>query len=153
MELYIVYSPSSKPLDAPMYVVARIENHNGPPWNQNDHKLVPMVPVSLCSWRKTLLTIAWAIAIHKSQGLTIQKERVDIGNIERQGITFTTMSKVRSLSNLYIQPTFSFGWYSRIQNNLYATMRKKEESCLQQLSLYKESRYKTLSHVYLTLQG
>ena len=78
------------------------------------------------SQRQIPLTMAWAIAIHKSQGLTLQKATIDIGTTERQGLTFTTMSRVGSLCDLPIQIMFSFDKYSRMENNPYIIKWKKE---------------------------
>ena len=131
----IVYSPGSKPPDVPMYVTARIDNYTGPPWNKDDPKIVPISPVPLGSRRQIPLIMAWAITIHKSQGLTLQKATIDIGKTERQGLTFTSMSRVRTLNDLRIQPMFSYERYSKMQDNLQTISRKKEEARLQQWSL------------------
>ena len=44
--------------------------------------------------------MSWAITIHKSQGLTLQKATIDIGVVERQGLTFIAISKVKTIDNL-----------------------------------------------------
>ena len=41
--------------------------------------------------------MAWALTIHKSQGLTLIRSTIDIGNIERQGLTFKAMSHTTTL--------------------------------------------------------
>lgn len=51
--------------------------------------------------------MAWALTIHKSQGLTLTRSIVDIGNIERQGFTFMAMSCTTTLEGMKIAPPFS----------------------------------------------
>ena len=68
--------------------------------------------------------MAWDLTIHKAQGMTLQNETIDIGNIDRQGLTFTAISRVKSLSSLHISPTFYFSRYSRMQDNPYVQCRK-----------------------------
>ena len=78
--------------------------------------------------------MAWALTIHKSQGLTLQRATIDIGNIDRQGLTFTTISRVCELADFHIQPTFTFERYARMQQNPFVARRKEEEMRLQTLS-------------------
>jgi len=73
------------------------------------------------------LRMAWDLAIHKSQGLTIDKVTIDIGTSVRQGLTFTTISRVKSIDGLRILPTFAFERYAKMSESAYATIRKKEE--------------------------
>ena len=79
--------------------------------------------------------MSWALTIHKSQGLTLQRTTIDIGTTERQGLTFTAISRVKTLDNLRIEPPFSFDRYARMKDNPYTIIRKKEESQLQKLFL------------------
>jgi len=62
--------------------------------------------------------------------MALQNVTIDIGNIDRQGLTFTTISRVMSLSCLRISPAFSFSRYSWMQDNPYVQHRIQEESLL-----------------------
>ena len=79
--------------------------------------------------------MAWGLTIHKDQGMTLQNVTIDIGKIDRQGLTFTAISRVTSLSSLRISPPFSFSRYSRMQGNRYVHCRKQEERLLASKSL------------------
>ena len=56
--------------------------------------------------------MAWGLTIHKSKGMTLQNVTIDIGNIDRQGLTFTTISKVKFMLGLHISLDLSFSRYS-----------------------------------------
>lgn len=50
------------------------------------------------------LIYAWAITIHKAQGLTLERALIDIGtNIFECGQTYVALSRVKSLENLYLK--------------------------------------------------
>ncbi|XP_057834588.2 uncharacterized protein LOC131045086 [Cryptomeria japonica] len=131
----IVYQYGSKPLDISAYVITRINNYIGPSWNPTYPKVVPITPISLGNRKQIPLKMAWAITVHKSQGLTLQKATIDIGAIERQGLTFTAMSRVKTLDSLHIETGFSFERYCKMHNSPYTIIRKQEEARLQQRSL------------------
>ena len=75
------------------------------------------------------------LTIHKAQGMTLQNETIAIGNIDKQGLTFTAISRVKYLLGLRISPSLSFSRYSRMQDNPYVQHRKQEESLLASKSL------------------
>ena len=79
--------------------------------------------------------MAWGLTIHKSQGMTLQKATIDIGNIDRQGLTFTTVSRVRQLTDLCIMPSFSFARYSRMKDSPSVQRRKQEETFIASRSI------------------
>ena len=50
------------------------------------------------------LKLAWAIATHKSQGLTLEKTWVDTGKSEKfTGLTYFGFSRVRKLQDLIVE--------------------------------------------------
>ena len=49
------------------------------------------------------LIYAWAITIHKSQGVTLENAIIDIGsNIFADGQTYVALSRIKSLEGLYL---------------------------------------------------
>ncbi|XP_057854335.2 ATP-dependent DNA helicase pfh1-like [Cryptomeria japonica] len=130
----IVYENNTKPPDLPKYVVVQFKDYNGPPWDIAHPKDIPILPITRGRRTQVPLTMSWAITIHKSQGLTLEKATIDIGNTEKQGLTFTAISRVKTIDGIRIEPPFSFERYSKLQNNAYTSIRKKEETHLQLLS-------------------
>jgi ATP-dependent DNA helicase PIF1 len=49
------------------------------------------------------LNLAWAITVHKSQGMTIEKAECDLANSFAEGQVYVALSRVRDLRGLYIK--------------------------------------------------
>ena len=77
--------------------------------------------------------MAWALTIHKYQGMTLPKATIDIGKTEHQGLTFTAISRVPSLQDLRINPAFSFDHYSKMKDNKNIAHRKNAEEILRSM--------------------
>lgn len=130
----IIYDTNSNPPNLPKYDVVNFKNYIGPAWDTHNPNNVPITPITQGNSTQLPLAMAWAITIHKSQGLTLENATIDIGKKERQGLTFTAVSKVKSIDGLRIHPPFSFERYCKMQNNVYIIAKKKEEARLQPLS-------------------
>lgn len=98
-----------------------------PGWDGIDPSWVPIVP-SIARWENKTgqplsrtqmpLTAAWAITIHKSQGLTLERAVVDLGEKDfSPGLSFVAISWLKSLKGLAFHLRFE---HTRLQ--------RKEES-------------------------
>jgi hypothetical protein len=86
---------------------------------------IPIVPVTPLKTTfelggKTLsrtqlpLQLAWAVTIHKSQGLTLRKIKLGLGNREfSTGLTFVGLSRVKAFNDIMIADQVD---YSRVKN-------------------------------------
>ena len=72
--------------------------------------------------------------MHKSQGLTLPKAKIDLGSKEfAAGLSFIAVSRVRSLGDIYFKQ-FTFERLKRIQNCRRLQERKAEEERLLSMS-------------------
>ena len=95
----------------PSVVFITFDNYEGPTINALDGtKVVPIVPIRRtwesksgrkCSRLQVPICLAWAITVHKSQGLTLEKSKIDLGSKEfAAGLSFVAVSRVRSLGDI-----------------------------------------------------
>ena len=78
--------------------------------------------------------LAWAVTIHKAQGLTLSKAVIDVGSKEFcTGLTFVACSRVRSLTDLMFNPGFDFDRISNMANSVRFQERRKEDARLQSM--------------------
>ena len=133
--IHIVYKSNEIPPTLPSFVVVEFVHYKGPLWDSSNPTYVPISPITRGSHRQIPLRMAWGLTIHKAQGMTLKNVTIDIGNIDRQGLTITAISRVTSISGLRISPPFSFSRYSQMQANRYVERRKQEESLLASKSL------------------
>lgn len=128
------------PPSLPVAVFVRFDAYEGPTITSTEGvKVVPIVAIkrswegkseTVCSRQQVPLCLAWAITVHKSQGLTLSKAKIDIGSKEfAAGLTFVAVSRVRSLSDVYFRQ-FTFDRLQRIKNSRRLQERKTEEERL-----------------------
>ena len=72
------------------------------------------------------LKLSWGLIIYKSQGLTLDKETINIGNKEIPSVTFTTIYQVKSLSGVRVQPHFTYELYEMMTKWVEEALRKLE---------------------------
>lgn len=94
----------------------------GPTFQQAQERVqgpwIPITPVT-ARWErgdKALtrtqfpIRLAWAITVHKSQGLTLEKAVIDLGEVDfTPGLSFVAMSRVKKLSGLMFNTSFPIG--------------------------------------------
>ena len=109
-----------------MFTIVIFDNYVGILFYASNPNIVPITPVIRGNRKQIPLKMAWALTIHKSQGLTLERASIDIGNREQQGLTFTAISRVKSIDALHISPPFSFQRYAKMKDSAYVTIIKKK---------------------------
>ena len=103
---------------------------------------VPVPPVtatvnienSLLERQQLPLMLAWALTIHKSQGMTLEKAWIDIGKKETTlGMTYVAISRVRNLLSLIIEP-MTFDRLTSLKKNGTLQYRLTEEKRLKAIA-------------------
>ena len=126
------------PPDLPIVVMVRFDSYSGPTFPDGT---VPITPLrrcwsssggGQCSRLQLPLKLAWAVTVHKSQGLTLDKVVIDVGKREfSTGLTFVACSRVRQLQDLRFTPPFTFQRLATLSNSCRLKERQEEDSRLQ----------------------
>lgn len=77
------------------------------------------------------LKLAWAITVHKSQGLTFDKAIIDIGNAFAPGQIYVALSRLRSLDGLILTSLISGSGIRQDQNVTFFSRNKQDPSMLE----------------------
>ncbi|KAF5196426.1 Atp-dependent dna helicase pif1 [Thalictrum thalictroides] len=139
----IVYaSGCGSPFDIPFAIMVDFDSYCGLPFRSGTN-IVPIAPQT-SNWKTTSGTscqrtqlpvvLSWAITVHKSQGLTLDRVVVDIGKKESLSLTFVALSRTRKLSDLAFSPMFTFERLQKIGKCAGLKPRLDEEERLRIMS-------------------
>ena len=127
---------SGGPPDLPLAVMVKFDHYSGPTLHDGT---VPITPLRRtwsnsgvqCSRLQFPLKLAWAVTIHKSQGLTLDKVVIDVGKKEFScGLTYVACSRVRQSTDLLFSPPFTFQRLSCLANSQRLRDRQLEDQRL-----------------------
>ena len=110
----IIYQEGDSPPNLPIAVIVQFDTfYTGPSICDDLPRCIPIIPLTNASdlhgsshERQQLpLRLYWAITIHKSQGLTLNKAWIDLGISEKFiGLAYVAVSRVRKLKDMIIEP-------------------------------------------------
>ena len=127
---------SGGPPSFPVAVMVKFDKYRGPTLHDES---VPIVPQrctwiqggSACSQLQIPLKLAWAITIHKAQGLTLDKVVIDVGKKEfSAGLTFVACSRVCRLSDIMFNTPFVYWHVASLAKSMRLTEHKVEDARL-----------------------
>ena len=138
----IIYATNHQLPDLPVAVTVKFDDYRGPSFTEDLSLCVPICPITVSSQtiegvheRQQLpLRLAYALTIHKSQGLTLSKAWIDIGKSEKTpGISYVAISRIKTLSSLIIEP-ITFERLTNIKSSSTLQYWLEEESRLHHIA-------------------
>ncbi len=140
----ICYESDHSPPDLPVAVMVRFDNYSGPTLPDGTVPITPLrrmwfATSKPCSRLQLPLKLAWAVTIHKAQGMTLDKAVVDLGKKEfSTGLTFVACSRVRRLSDLVFTAPFTYGRVANLAKSSRLQERLCEDARLRGMAMPKE---------------
>ena len=109
----------------PSIVLMKFDEYNGPNFPDCDIGVIPVFPATrhfeykgvACSRTQFPLRLAYAITIHKSQGLTLSRAVLNLNQREHcLGLSYVAVSRVKTLSGVLFEVSFDFDRFERVNS-------------------------------------
>ena len=134
----IVYLDNKSPPKLPAFVLVHVPQYTGPSFLEGEANIVPITRLrrnwnankTSCSRTMIPLQPAYAISVHKSQGMSLDKVMINLGPKEfASGLSYTAISRCKKIQNLAFDP---FPTWIRFRDmfktdNFKAKLREEEK--------------------------
>ena len=156
-------SPERYFVNGSMGVVSSFTNDDAPVIELKNGKIVTIVSDT---WRieedgkvraeisQLPIKLAWAITVHKSQGMTLDRAEIDLGRAFTSGQGYVALSRLKTLEGLYLKGFNSSAFFvSDEVRSEDLIFRKKSEQAENAIKKYSQKQIDDLHEKFLTNSG
>ena len=133
-EIWVEFSNNPKPICVELYAWENIKYILNEGLNKIEEKIAG-------TFSQFPIKLAWAITVHKSQGLTFDKAIVDIGDVFAPGQAYVALSRLRNLNGLILNTPVSHRGIDLDEHVAAFTNSKTTVNDLEQTAVHGQANY------------
>jgi ATP-dependent DNA helicase PIF1 len=121
----IAWEDGQDPSTLPSIILIRFDEYDGPDFVHCTPGVIPVFPATrhfeykgvACSRTQFPLRLAYAITVHKSQGLTLSRAVLNLNQREHcLGLSYVAVSRVQTLSGVLFEVPFDFDRFKHVNS-------------------------------------